>query len=93
MTAKIIRFPRRRAASNAKEGQDRLCSALDRLNAAIAVQRHEMAAFRRALAQLNNVVSELGGSLQSYRSSLDRLSVELEICIAGRLSFSVPPMR
>jgi hypothetical protein len=76
MTAEIIRFPRRRVASTAKEGQDRLCSALDCLNAAIAVQRQEMAAWRTALAELDNVVSELGGSLQSYRGSLDRLSVE-----------------
>jgi len=72
--AQIIPFPPRRAAAPADDGQERLCRALEALEAARARQRTAVAAWRGALADLGTVMAGLGGSMQRYSGNLDTLA-------------------
>jgi hypothetical protein len=69
--AEIIPFRPRQPAAGA--GENRLRSALGRLEAAIASQREAVAEWRLALVRLRASTGGLAHSLGAYRCQLDRL--------------------
>lgn len=73
VSAEIIPFPPRRAASPTEGGQERLRRALLALDAAVTRQRGAVAAWRGALAELSTVMAGLGQSMQRYQGSLNTL--------------------
>lgn len=77
MTAEVIPFRRRHAASDAPDGTARLLQALSGLEAALAEQRAAIAEWRQSLAALQTTVRGVGEGLQRYRGSLDQLNTEV----------------
>ena len=51
----------------------RLDRAINTMNATMARQRREVARFREEIAELDSVVSDLGGSLREYSRVLDNI--------------------
>lgn len=72
--ATIIPFPVRQSAKPAMTAdQERLATALNTLNTALANQREALAAWRKVLGELKTTTSGLDENLQRYRNSLRTL--------------------